>query len=104
MQQHGRARPVLAASIGNGVRRGGMPAAGWFNAHDAAAKAVIGEGVAPRTIAIMAQGQGRATRFHLSAGAAAELMFQIGYALEQAAILDRDRVPLPRIGRNQPSR
>ncbi len=104
MQQHGRTRPVLVASSVDGGRGAEIPAAGWFNADDAVAVPVIGEGVAPRTIAIFAQGQSGTTRFHLPAGAAAELMFQIGHALEQAAILERDRVPRPRIGRIQPVR
>ena len=42
-------------------------------------------GAPPRTIAISARGRTGQIRFELSAGDAAELMFQIGYALERAA-------------------
>jgi hypothetical protein len=41
--------------------------------------------VPARTIAISATCGGEVVRFELSAGDAAELMFEIGYALEQAA-------------------
>jgi hypothetical protein len=104
MKEHGRSRPALVAASGDGARRAETSAAGWFNAEMAVAVPVIGEGVAPRTIAIFADGLSASTRFHLSAGAAAELMFQIGHALEQAASLDKGRVPLPRIGRILPTR
>lgn len=43
----------------------------------------------PRTIAISANGRTGQIRFELSAGDAAELMFQIGYALERAAACER---------------
>jgi hypothetical protein len=46
---------------------------------------VRGLGVPARTIAISATCGGEVVRFELSAGDAAELMFEIGYALEQAA-------------------
>lgn len=52
-----------------------------------------GSGFAPRTIAISAKGASGDIRFLLSAGDAAELMFQIGYALEQAAVSERGSVP-----------
>lgn len=92
MQPSRRRAPIAFRS--GPFHRQVMPRPGRSSVMEATAAPATGAGIAPRTIAISATGASGEIRFQLSAGDAAELMFQIGYALEQAAVFDRDRMLL----------
>lgn len=81
MDQQLRTRGAPVALTNGGSSRQTLPLTS-LNAAEPAATHVTG---CPRTIAISAKGKSGDIRFQLSAGDAAELMFHIGYALEQAA-------------------
>jgi len=61
----------------------------WFDGRELKVTALCQESDAPRTILFSVSGPAGEFHLPLSAGEAARLMFEIGYALEQAAEADR---------------
>lgn len=61
----------------------------WFDAREVGVEAVARDATGSRTILLSVTGPSGEYHLPLSAGEAAQLMFEIGYALEQAAVKSR---------------